>query len=356
MTLRLVGGEVVNLQRQTTEARLVEVPGAFGTQRSIDATGCWIAPGFVDVRSVISSPADADAAVRAGVTAVGFRAQSVRSVFPTLLRRIEIGRVTASDDSEQLAEIESETRVISNGSTPLPNMGVLRRALQYVAPLNITIMLHAEDSSLVGQGVVGESALATRLGLRGVPPTAETAAVAAVLEVLQECGGRLHFSHLSCARSLNLVERAKEKGLRLTCDVSIAHALFDDRQLEQYSTSARVWPPLRSEADCLMIRSAIESGVVDVIAFDHRSQEVEARESFEVGPFGIESYRLAWPALWKIAASRFKLLAALTTGPRQLLGLSAPINDLTLINASSGEIEATIIDGEPVFCQEKRLL
>ncbi len=356
MTLRLVGGEVVNLQRQTTEARLVEVPGAFCAQQSIDATGCWIAPGFVDVRSVISSQSDAVAAMRAGVTAVGASSQSGRRAFQTPLRRVEVGRVTASNASEQLAEIDAQVQVISNGSTPLPNVGLLRRALQYVAPLNITVMLHAEDSSLVGQGVVGESALATRLGLRGVPATAETAAVAAALEVLQEFGGRLHLSHLSCARSLSLVERAKQKGLRLTCDVSVAHVLFDDRQLEGYSTNARVWPPLRSEADCLMIRSAIESGVVDVVAFDHRAQDAEARESFEVGTFGIESYRLAWPALWKIAASRFKLLAALTAGPRQLLGLTTPINDLTLINERSGEIEATIIDGEPVFCQEKRLL
>lgn len=358
--LTIAGGRVIDPARKLDATEAIHIVGpslaARGARdaRTIDAAGLWVVPGFVDLRSVLRTSDDGAAALRAGVTTVVASPESSAGLSgPRIIRPAALTRGLSG---EELGEVPPGTSVASQGFSPLPRAGVLRRALQYLGPLGVVAMVHPEDASLTGRGVLGDGSLATELGLIGVPVSAETAAIARDLAVLEDVGGRLHISHVSTARGVELISQAKGRGLKVTCDVSPSHLTCDVTLATGYAPEARVWPPLRLESDARALRAAVVSGAIDAIAFDHvRVDGLEREHPFEQCAPGTASYVWAVDALLGLGLPPVQLINALTSSPAAIAGLGqaslaagAPA-DVVLVDPVERRVKLTVLGGEVVY-------
>lgn len=339
------------------------VAGALGEGEAamasvVDAEGCWVLPGFVDLRCRLRSERDVTMALAAGFTTV-LEAPDGPALRSERLRCLKAAPLTRDLAGEELGEVPDGTSCLSNGDRPIARAGVLWRALQYAASLDVLVMVHAEDPTLTGRGVLGLGTVATRLGLFGVPSAAETAAVARDLEVLAAGGGRLHFSHLTCARSVALVREAKRRGLRVSADVTPHHLTLDTSAAEGYSLAARVWPPLRDPEDVLALREGVADGTIDAIASDHQAVDpLEREHPFEQCVPGRESYGDFIPRVLGLELEPLRLAKLLTEVPSRLLGL--PLHglrpgargDVVVIDPVARAVEAVIFGGELVYSRE----
>jgi dihydroorotase len=289
--------------------------------RTINVSEMWLCPGLVDMHSVLRDSVDIDAAMRGGFTTVVAAPEStITGVQPIAV--LKAAPLTRNLEGLELGEILNDAVCLSQGFQPVAKAGVLRRALQYSAARGALMVLHAEDQSLTGSGVIGEGLMATRLGLPSVPPSTETSIIARDVVLLEECGGRVHFAHLTTARSVELVAEAKRRGLVVTADVTPHHLTLHAKAAEHYSLAGRVWPPLRTEADVLALQAGLRNGIIDAIACDHHRVDVLNREHpFEACSPGCEAFENAVPAAFAAALSPLRLVEALSTRPRQLLGL-----------------------------------
>jgi dihydroorotase len=286
----------------------------------IDVTGRFVTPGFVDLHSVVRDETDVEAALRGGFTTVVAAPESPK-VRTERLQLLWAAPLTRRLEGDELGETPESAACLSQGFKPLGKSGVLRRALQYGGAGRL-LVLHAEDPSLTAHGVLGEGLTATRLGLPSVPVAAEAAVVARDLLILEETGGRMHFAHLTTARSVELVRQAKAKGLAVSCDVTPHHLTRDARAAEGYALEARVWPPLRSEADVQALKAGLVDGTIDAVACDHVSVDVLDREHpFEACAPGCEAFEQALPAVLSLGLSPHRTIEVLSTAPARLLGL-----------------------------------
>lgn len=313
----------------------------------IELDGAWVCPGFIDLHSVLHDERDLDAALAGGFTTVVAAPEShqLRSDRLTLLYAAPL---TQGLEGNELGEVATDAVCLSQGFKPLAKAGVLRRALQYSASRGKLLMLHAEDPSLTGHGVIGEGVTATRLGLPSVPVSAEAAVIARDLLILEETGGRLHFSHVTTARGVELVRAAKQRGLAVSADVTPHHLTRDTRLAEDYSLDARVWPPLRSESDVAALRVGLIDGTIDALACDHVRVDVLDREHpFEACAPGCEAFVQAVPALFTCELSPARLVEVLSSAPARLLGLSSGLApglraNLTVIDPKSRSVRGVV--------------
>jgi dihydroorotase len=168
------------------------------------------------------------------------------------------------------------------------NNQLMRRALEYTKMWDKAVISHAEDSSLARGGQIHEGYWSTILGLKGIPSAAEEIIVARDIILAELTGGRLHIAHLSTAGSLELVRRAKERGIRVTCEVTPHHLILTDENLQNYDTNFKVNPPLRTAEDVAALRQGLRDGVIDVIASDHAPHARHEKEmEFDYAPFGL---------------------------------------------------------------------
>lgn len=308
----VVDGEIAAVGPQ------VDAAGA----KVIELGGAWVCPGFVDLHSVLRDERDLEAALRGGFTTVVAAPESSR-LRDDRLQLLFAAPLTLRQEGDELGEIPDGAACLSQGFRPLVKSGVLRRALQYAASGKL-LVLHAEDPSMTGAGVLGEGVTATRLGLPAVPGSAEAAVVARDLLILEETGGRLHFAHLTTARSVELVRQAKQRGLPVSADVTPHHLTRDDRAAEGYALEARVWPPLRSAADVKALAVGLADGTIDAVACDHVRVDVLDREHpFEACAPGCEAFEQALPAVLGLGLPALRTVEVLSTGPARLLGLSS---------------------------------
>lgn len=302
----------------------------------IDVSGCWVSPGLVDLHSVLRDEVELDAAVKGGFTTVVAAPESagVKSARVQVLRAAPL---TRNLEGNELGEDRADAVCLSQGFKPLPRAGVLRRALQYASNRRLLVM-HAEDPSLTGAGVIGESLTATRLGLPSVPVAAETAVIARDLLILEETSGRLHFAHVTTARGVELIRVAKARGLQVSADVTPHHLTRDTTAAEDYALAGRVWPPLRSPADLAALKAALADGTLDAIACDHVRVDVLDREhAFEACAPGCEAFEQAVPAAFHCELTPSRLVEVLSSAPARLLGLPSGLG-------LGGEARITIID------------
>jgi dihydroorotase len=164
----------------------------------------------------------------------------------------------------------------------------MRRALEYQRHADLPIVVHEEDPTLKGDGHMNEGAIATRLGIAGIPAAAESVMVRRDADLAELTGGRVHFAHLSCARSFDAVREAKARGLRVTAETCPHYWTLTDEAVADYDTHAKMNPPLRSAADRDAVIAAIVEGVVDCFTTDHAPHtDEEKRRPFDQAPFGI---------------------------------------------------------------------
>jgi len=333
----------------------IEAPNA----RAFDATGCIVAPGFVDLHTHLREPGfehkgtiatETRAALRGGFTTVCAMpntdpAPDSAPVVQALWERIErdavvnvfpIGTVTRRRQGKELADLselaEAGVVAFSDDGSPVADATLMRNALQFTAALGLPLSEHSDDPVLNAGGVVNEGALSERLGLKGQPPAAEISAIARNIELCELTGGRLHVAHISTARGVELVADAKARGLPVTAEVTPSHlfltedAVFGPGPEPAYDTNARINPPLRTEADRRALLKGVNEGVIDVIATDHapHAQEDKLCE-FDLAAPGISCLETALGSILLLIARGeldfHRAMAALTINPVRAFAL-----------------------------------
>ena len=283
----------------------------------VDLAGRVVTPGWIDIHVHLREPGqeykeDVESGTRAaaagGFTAVACMANTDpvndnRSVTEHILRQAErrgrarvypVGAVSKGLRGRELAEIgdmvDAGVVAVSDDGLPVADPELMRRALEYVQHYDVPLVQHAQDMALSAGGVMHEGEWSTRLGLDGIPGAAEDLMVARDLLLVESFGGRYHVQHLSTARSLELVRRAKERGLAVTCEVTPHHLLLTDQEVARsgFSTDTKMNPPLRSEADRQALLDGLADGTIDALASDHAPHHVDEKDvPFPQAPFGI---------------------------------------------------------------------
>jgi dihydroorotase len=222
--------------------------------------------------------------------AVGFiLAQSARA---KAARVYPIGAVSVGQRGESLAEfgelVAAGAVAVSDDGKPVVSSHMMRTALEYARTFNIPVADHCEDLTLAEGGAMHEGLISTRLGLKGIPSAAEEIMVARDIILAELTGGHVHLCHMSTRGSVDLIRRAKEKGLKVTSEATPHHFSLTHEACEGYHTNAKMNPPLREAEDREAIRQALRDGTIDVIASDHAPHGYDAKErEFDDAPNGI---------------------------------------------------------------------
>ncbi len=323
---------------------------------SFDASGLVVSPGLIDIHVHLREPGQeyketvrtgTMAAAAGGFTAVACMANTEpvhdnRSVTEHILlearrhgfaRVYPIGAISKGLEGQELAEIgemvRAGARAISDDGKPVMNAELMRRALLYAQHFGIPVIQHAEDLNLTGPGVMHEGEWSTRLGLPGIPGSAEDVMVARDLILTEDTGGRYHVAHLSTARSLDMVRRARAQGLRATCEAAPHHLILTDEEVARsgFSTNTKMKPPLRSGRDREALLNGLADGTIDCIASDHAPHHADEKDvQFNLAPFGIlgleTTLSLCLDRLVKQEIlSLPRLVELLSTGPARVLGV-----------------------------------
>ena len=330
-------------------------PDGFHANRTIDADGCVVAPGCVDLAARLREPgfeykatleSEMLAAVAGGVTSLvcppdtdppldepglvemlKFRAKSLH-----LAHLYPLGALTAKLGGERLTEMaelaDHGCVAFSQADARLVDTEVLWRALQYAATFGFAVWLRPQDPHLAKTGVAHDGEVATRLGLPAIPAAAETIALLTILELVRMTGTRVHLARLSTARAVEMVRRAKDEGLPVTCDVAVHHLHLSERDLGFFDSHYHVVPPFRSLRDRDALSAGVRDGTVDAICSDHTPVDEDEKQlpfgESEPGATGLELL-LPLTLRWAEAAN-VPLLAALariTSDPARVLGLEA---------------------------------
>ena len=228
----------------------------------------------------------------------------------------------------ELTELAAASGVVGFADgQPLGSLALVRRLLEYLKPLGKPVALWPCDRHLVGNGVMREGSDSIRLGLPAVPAIAETSALAALLELVEAIGTPVHIMRVSTARSVQLIQLAKERGLPITASTSWMHLLLDTQAVGNYNTSVCLEPPLGNPADLAALRQGVQQGVVDAIAIDHTPYTYEEKTvAFAEAPPGAIGLELALPLLWQNLVetgewSALELWRVLSTRPAECLQL-----------------------------------
>jgi dihydroorotase len=308
----------------------------FQPNRTIDASGCVVAPGLVDLSVRLREPGLVDM--------LKFRAEKLH-----LARVFPLGALTRGLKGEVLTEMaeltESGCIGFGQAEVPIVNVQVLQRALQYAATFGYTVWLRPQDFWL-GKGVAASGPLATRLGLSGIPAAAETIALHTLFELMRAVqgkpagspGARVHLCRISSAAGLALVRQAKAEGLPVTCDVSVHNLHLIDVDIGFYDSRLRLQPPVRQQRDRDALRAGLADGTIDALVSDHNPVDSDAKTlpfaEAEPGATGVELL-LGLACKWaqQDGHSLMQALTVLTSGPQAVLGAS-----LGTLQASVGRL------------------
>lgn len=334
-----------------------KVKADFVPDRVIDATGLIVAPGLVDLATRLREPghehegmleSELAAAAAGGVTSVVCLPDTdpaldepglvemlkLRARKLSRCRLFPLGALTRGLKGEALTEMaelqEAGCVGYSQAEVPIKDTQVLQRAMQYAATFGYTVWLRPQDPWL-GKGVAASGAVATRLGLSGVPVTAETIAIHTIVELARVTGARVHLCRLSSAAGVELVRQAKAQGLPITADVSINSLLLTDLDIGYFNSAMRLTPPLRQGRDRDALQAGLADGTLDALVSDHNPvSEDEKTLPFgeaEPGATGLELL-LSLALKWSGADARDqpesdklrRALSVVTQGPVKVLG------------------------------------
>ena len=238
------------------------------------------------------------------------------------------GALTVGVQGQQMTELAelaaSGVAGFADGQ-PLENLALLRRLLEYLKPLGKPVALWPCDRQLMGNGAMREGSFSIRFGLPGNPAIAETSALAALLELVAATGTPVHIMRVSTARSVQLIQDAKARGLPITASTTWMHLILDTQTVSSYNPSLRVEPPLGNLSDLAALRQGVRLGVVDAIAIDHSPYTYEEKTvAFAEAPPGAIGLELALPLLWHSLVetgewSALELWRCLSTRPAKCL-------------------------------------
>ncbi len=341
--IRIVGGKI--------DAIGADLSGS----NSIDASGLWLTPGFIDLGGHLAEPgytqkgsiaSETKAASRSGFTHVCALPDSKpvadsAAVIQLIREKAEqagsaevlpLGALTQGLEGEQLANMfslsEAGCVAMSNARQPIKDSYVLRRLLEYAATYYLPVFLTANDAALAAGGCMHEGPVSTRLGLAGIPETAETAALAQIILLAEQVPVRLHISQISCARSIAMLRNARSRGHDITADVPLANLLYTEDTVHGYNSQFHVQPPLRSEDDRQALLAAVAAGEL-AISSNHRPHEIAAKKApFADAEAGLSMYDYFLPLALSLLDEQLDigaLVRSLTQLPAQVLGRQASL-------------------------------
>ncbi len=342
----------------------------------IDAAGLVAAPGFIDVHVHLREPgfeyketiaSGAAAALAGGFTAVCCMPNTdpvndSAAVTEFIRRRAEeasgarvypIGAVSKGLAGAELAEMGEMVRAgavaFSDDGRPVANAYLMRRALEYSLLFGVPVVDHCEDSTLAAGGVMHEGAVATRLGLKGIPAAAEAVMVGRDVALAELTGARVHIAHISTRTSLEYVREAKSKGLRVSCEATPHHLALTDAAVAEssYDTNFKMNPPLRSAEHVRALVDGVLDGTVDCLATDHAPHHGDEKAlEFDLAPFGVVGLETAVPVTYDLLVRRHKLplsrfVALWSTNPARIFSLPGgtlkvgSVADITLLDTEA---------------------
>jgi dihydroorotase len=236
--------------------------------------------------------------------------------------------LAGTDLAEMAIARDAGARAVATGRRWIADSGVMRRVLAYAHDCDLTVITHAEDAGLVGAAVATEGETATRLGLPSAPATAEALAIARDLLLAEETGARLHFRQVTTAAGFDLVRRAKQRGLPVTCGITPAHLFLSDNAMSDFRTFAHLSPALRSESDRKAALAAVADGTIDVLCSSHDPRGPEEKRlpfaDSSAGMAGAETLlALSLGLVRDQVIGIDALFALLAANPARILGLDA---------------------------------
>jgi dihydroorotase len=248
----------------------------------------------------------------------------------SIVEVLPIANVTIDAKGTELTEMIDLTHAgavaFCDGKNPVWHAGVIVKALQYLQPLDGLLIQNPEDTSLTKYGQMNEGRTSTLLGLKGIPKVAEEMTVQRDIELLKYAGGKIHFSRISSARSIEIIRAARKKGFNVTCDVTALHLAFDDSVMTSFDTNLKVNPPLRNKEDIDALIKGLLDGTIDAIVSDHTPWDEEAKKlEFDQAAFGAISLETAFAVINTYAGKKLELatiIEKITSSPRQILNLA----------------------------------
>ena len=328
-----------------------QAPDGFTPNRVIDAQGCIVAPGLVDLAARLREPgqehagmleSEMAAAVAGGVTCLvcppdtdpvldepglvemlRYRAEKLHQA-----RVLPLGALTVGLKGDVLTEMGQLTAAgcvgFSQAEVPIASTQVLQRALQYASTFGYTVWLRPQELHL-GKGVAASGPLATRMGLSGVSVAAETIALHTIFELVRSTRARVHLCRISSAQGVELIRKAKAEGLPVTADVSINSLHLTDADMGYFDSRSRLTPVLRQQRDRDALRAGLADGTIDALVSDHTPVDADAKAlpfaEAEPGATGMEllwSLALKWGQ--EAALPVPQVLSRLTADPARVLG------------------------------------
>ena len=384
MNLLIKGGRVIDPSQKmdATQDLLVEngvvkeigkgLAAPAGVE-TIDAAGKYVVPGLIDMHVHLRDPgleykedivSGTRAAAAGGFTSVvcmpntkptidnkaiaGYiinkaKAEGFANVFP-------VGSITYGLSGERMSEMgelkEAGCVAVSDDGRPVNNPELMRRALEYARGMGILVISHAEELSLVGEGVMNEGFTSTEIGLKGIPRVAEDIATVRDVMLAEYTSSPIHIAHVSTEGSVRIIREAKARGVQVTCETAPHYFTLTDDAVRGYNTNAKMNPPLREAADVAAIKAGLKDGTIDTIATDHAPHHLDEKDvEFDVAMNGIIGLETSLPLSLKLVDEGVlnlnQLIEKMSCNPSKILGLNrgtlktGSVADITLIDPSA---------------------
>ena len=321
----------------------------------IDAADAVVSAGFFDLNANIGEPGyETKEDVRSGTAAAaagGFTGISVHpNTNPAIQSRSEvsllvnaakgnlvdvypIGAISKRREGNELAELYdmkiNGAIAFSDGNRSVQQAGLMGRALLYSKGFDGLIISFAQDESIAGGNQMNEGIVSTYLGMKGIPNLAESLMISRDLYLAEYNEAPIHFTTISTAESVDLIKKAKAKGLKVTCDVAAHNLVYTDEEVAGFDSNYKVSPPLRTKNDVKALLKGLKDGVIDAVVSQHTPQEVEFKNvEFHIAKNGITGLQTTLPLLIKAGLSDEQIVDKLVVGSRQVVDVKVPTFDI----------------------------
>jgi dihydroorotase len=345
---------------------------------TIDAAGKYVVPGLIDMHVHLRDPgleykediaSGTRSAAAGGFTSVACmpntkpvidnkaiasyiinkaRQEGICNVFP-------VGSITYELSGDRLSEMgelkESGCVAVSDDGKPVANAELMRRALEYARGMGILVISHAEDLSLVGEGVMNEGFTSTEIGLKGIPRIAEDIATARDVMLAEYTNSPIHIAHVSTKGAVDIIRLAKSRGVQVTCETAPHYFTLTDDAVRGYKTNAKMNPPLREAEDVAAIKAGLKDGTIDAIATDHAPHHIDEKDvEFDVAMNGIIGLETSLPLSLRLVEDGVltlnQLIEKMSCNPSKILGINRGslktehVADITIIDP---QLEWTVV-------------